>query len=70
MTDLSYVQPEGNHYFKTSDSYQILKSCSNNISDCLKSPGTCDPSLCITICKIKTDKNNSYECQKHFYVTH
>ena len=23
-TDLSYVQPEGNYYFKTSDSYQIL----------------------------------------------
>ena len=30
--DLSYVQPEGNYYFKTSDSYQILKSCSINIS--------------------------------------
>jgi hypothetical protein len=40
--DLSYVQPEGNYYFKTSDSYKILKSCSINISDCLKSPGTCD----------------------------
>jgi hypothetical protein len=38
--DLSYVQPEGNYYLKTSDSYQILKSCSINISDCLKSPGT------------------------------
>jgi hypothetical protein len=22
--DLSYIQPEGNYYFKTSDSYQIL----------------------------------------------
>jgi hypothetical protein len=44
--DLSYVQPEGNCYFKTSDSYQILKSCSINISDCLKSPGTCDSSPC------------------------
>jgi hypothetical protein len=41
-------QPEGNYYFKTSDSYQILKSCSINISDCLKSPGTCDFSPCIT----------------------
>ena len=39
--------------FKTSDSYQILKSCSINISDCLKSPGTCDSSPCITTCKIK-----------------
>ena len=57
--DLSYVQPEGNYYFKTSDSYQILKSCSINISDCLKSPGTCDSSPCITTCKIKTDKNNT-----------
>jgi hypothetical protein len=47
--DLSYVQPEGNYYFKTSDSYQILKSCSINISDGLKSPGTCDSSPCITI---------------------
>ena len=43
--DLSYVQPEGNYYFKTADSYQILKSCSINISDCLKSPGTCDFSM-------------------------
>ena len=51
--DLSYVQPEGNYYFK------ILKSCSINISDCLKSPGTCDSSPCITTCKIKTDKNNT-----------
>ena len=50
---MSYVQPEGNYYFKTSDSYQILKSCSINISDCLKS------SPCITTCKIKTDKNNT-----------
>ena len=57
--DLSYVQPEGNYYFKTSDSYQILKSCFINISDCLKSPGTCDSSPCITTCKIKTDKNNT-----------
>ena len=57
--DLSYVQPEGNYYFKTSDSYQILKSCSINISDCLKSQGTCDSSPCITTCKIKTDKNNT-----------
>ena len=40
-------------------SYQILKSCSINISDCLKSPGTCDSSPCITTCKIKTDKNNT-----------
>jgi hypothetical protein len=24
--DLSYVQPEGNYYFKIADSYQILKS--------------------------------------------
>ena len=54
--DLSYVQPEGNYYFKTSDSYQILKSCSINISDCLKSPGTCDSSPCITICKRKLAK--------------
>ena len=54
--DLSYVQPEGNYYFKTSDSYQILKSYSINISDCLKSPGTCDSSPRITTCKIKTDK--------------
>jgi hypothetical protein len=30
-----------------------------NISDCLKSPGTCDSSPCITTCKIKTDKNNT-----------
>jgi hypothetical protein len=45
--DLSYVQPEGNYYFKISDSYQILKSCSINISDCLKSPGNCDSSPCI-----------------------
>ena len=30
--DLSYVQPEGNYYFKTSDSYQILKSYSIDIS--------------------------------------
>ena len=59
IPDLSYVQPEGNYYFKTSDSYQILKSCSINISDCLKSPGTCDSSPCITTCKIKTDKNNT-----------
>ena len=55
--NLSYVQPEGNYYFKTS--YQILKSCSINIPDCLKSPGTCDSSPCITTCKIKTDKNNT-----------
>ena len=34
--DLSFVHPEGNYYFKTSDSYQILKSCFINISDCLK----------------------------------
>ena len=54
--DLSYVQPEGNYYFKASDSYQILKSGSINISDCLKSPGTCDSSPCITTCNIKTDK--------------
>ena len=46
--DLSYFQPEGNYYFKTSDSYQILKSCSINILDCLKSPGTCDSSPCIS----------------------
>jgi hypothetical protein len=32
--DLSYVQPESNYYFKTSDSYQILKY-SINISDLL-----------------------------------
>jgi hypothetical protein len=57
--DLSYVQPDGNYYFKTSDSYQILKSCSISISDCLKSPGTCDSSPCITTCKIKTDKHNT-----------
>jgi hypothetical protein len=50
--DLSYVQPEGNYYFKTSDWYQILKSCSINISDCLKFPGTCDSSTC----KKKPDK--------------
>ena len=63
--DLSYVQPEGNYYFKTSDSYQILKSCSINISDCLKSPGTCDSSPCITTCKIKTDKNNTCKNMRH-----
>ena len=57
--DLSYVQPEGNYYFKTSDSYQILRSCSINISDCLKSAGICDSSPCITTCKIKTEKNNT-----------
>ena len=57
--DLSYVKLEGNYYFKTSDSYTIFKSCSINISDCLKSPGTCDSSPCITTCKIKTDKNNT-----------
>jgi len=57
--DFSYVQPEGNYYFKTSDSYQILKSCSINISGCLKSPSTCDSSLFITICKRKTGKNNT-----------
>ena len=38
---------------------KILKSCSINISDCLKSPGTCDSSPCNTTCKIKTDKNNT-----------
>ena len=27
IPDLSYAQPKGNYYFKTSDSYQILKSC-------------------------------------------
>jgi hypothetical protein len=54
--DLSYVQPEGNHYFKTSDSYEILNYCSINISDCLKSPDTCESSPCITTCKIKYDK--------------
>ena len=59
IPDLSYVQPEGNYYFKTSDSYQILQSCSINISDCLKSPGTCDSSPCITTCKRKTGKNNT-----------
>ena len=57
--DLSYVYLEGNYYFKSSDSHQILKSCSINISDCLKSPGICDSSPCITTCKIKTDKNNA-----------
>jgi hypothetical protein len=41
------------------DSYQILKSCSINISDCLKYPGTCDSSPCITTCKIQIDKNNT-----------
>ena len=57
--DFSYVQPEGNYYFKTSDSYQILKSSSINILDCLKSPGTCDSSPCITTCKINIDKHNT-----------
>jgi len=45
----------GNYYFKTSDSYQILKSCSINNLDCFKSPGTCDSS-CITACKNNTSK--------------
>ena len=57
--DLSYVYLEGNYYFKSSDSYQILKSCSINISDCLTFPGACDSSPCITTCTIKTDKNNT-----------
>ena len=57
--DLSYAQPEGNYYFKTSDSYQILKSCYVNNSDCVKSPGISVSSPCITTCKIKTDKKNT-----------
>ena len=57
--DFSYVQPEGNYYFKTSDSYHILKSCSINISGCLKSPSTCYSSLFITTCKRKTGKHNT-----------
>ena len=57
--DLTYVQSEGNYYFKTSDTYQKLKPCSINIFDCLTTPDTSDEVPIISSCQQRKGKKRN-----------
>ena len=57
--DLTYVQPEGNYYFKNSDTFHKLKPCCVNIFDCLNTPATSESTPIISSCKHKKGKRST-----------
>ena len=57
--DLTYVQPEGNDYFKNADTFQTIKPCTINVYDCLKTPVTCESTPIISTSKHKKGKRST-----------
>ena len=59
INQFTYVKSNGNYYFKTYDTYQIIKPCSVGPLGCLLTPST--PLFCpiITTCNHQSGRNST-----------